>query len=100
SPGRVLTDLHARVFGSADLCGASVAGSSRDRRGEHDDRAAPGRPRRARRSRHVHDLAGRGAHVIELLTAATARLSARVDWAAAPMTAVADASGRPIVVSD
>jgi len=38
--------------------------------------------------------------VIELLTAATASLSARVGWAAAPMTAVADASGRPIVVSD
>jgi len=38
--------------------------------------------------------------VIELLTAATMRLAARVDWDAAPMTAVADASGQPIFVSD
>ena len=38
--------------------------------------------------------------MIELLTAATARLAARVDWDAAPMTAVADRFGRPIFVSD
>jgi N-methylhydantoinase B/oxoprolinase/acetone carboxylase alpha subunit len=38
--------------------------------------------------------------VIELVTAATARLTARVNWAAAPMTAVGDASGQPIFVSD
>jgi N-methylhydantoinase B/oxoprolinase/acetone carboxylase alpha subunit len=38
--------------------------------------------------------------VIELLTGATSRLAARVEWDAAPMTAVADISGRPIFVSD
>lgn len=38
--------------------------------------------------------------MIELVTLATARLASRVDWDAAPMTAVADPFGRPIFLSD